>query len=51
MNIGSLVLEKTSQRYGIIIFIDDEDPHCFGIFFADLGFWDLGWSDDLEVIA
>ena len=54
MQVGDLVLEKWSKRYGIIIFIDDEDPHCFGILYADTGdesVWDLGWSEDLEVVC
>ena len=50
MKVGDLVLEKKSQRYGIILFVDDEDQHCFGIFYCDLGFWDLGWSEELEAV-
>ena len=50
MKVGDLVFEKRTQRYGIILFVDDEDPHCFGVFYSDLGFWDLGWSEDLEAI-
>jgi hypothetical protein len=53
MKIGDLVLEKHSERYGIIIFVDDDDPDCFGVLFIDTGrtsLWDLGWSEDLEVV-
>ena len=51
MQVGDLVFEKRTQRYGIVLFVDDEDPHCFGVFYSDLGFWDLGWSEDLEVVC
>ena len=51
MQVGDLVLEKSGQRYGIVLFIDDEDPHCFGIFYSDLGLTELGWSEDLEAIC
>ena len=51
MKVGDLVFEKCTQRYGIILFVDDEDPHCFGILYAGCCDWFFGYSEDLEAVC
>ena len=51
MQVGDLVYERYGDRYGIIIFVDDEDSDCFGIMFVGSSDWCFGYSDDLEAVC
>ena len=51
MKRGDLVFSNTIKEYGIILFVDDEDPDCFGILYAGSCDWCFGYSEDLEAIC
>ena len=51
MQVGDLVYERYGNRYGIILFIDDEVVGCFGILFAGSCDWCFGYSEDLEAVC
>ena len=51
MKVGDLIKETKTGRHAIVIFIDAEDPDCYGVLYSDSGLWDLGWSDDWEVVS
>ena len=39
------------QNYGVILFVDDENPDCFGIMFVGARDWCFGYSEDLEAVC
>ena len=51
MQVGDLVFSKYHKQCGIIIFIDDEDPDCFGILYAGSCDWCFSYSEDLEAVC
>ena len=51
MQVGDLVKVRCGNRYGIILFIDDEVVDCFGILFAGRCDWCFGYSEELEVLC
>ena len=51
MKRGDLVYERYGDRYGVILFVDDENPDCFGIMFVGANDWCFGYSEDLEAVC
>ena len=51
MKRGDLVYERYGDRYGVILFVDDENPDCFGIMFVGACDWCFGYSEDLEAVC